>query len=371
MPPKQSPAPRPKITPLTKSLTQREDVKASEKSKDKDKDKPRVKVYDKGHKHSNSYDTGYASGLSSPWNIEERSPDDYTTAVPKSAKPRSEKEPYEIITSSSRPRYIKADSERKKDVSPLMERKKDIPATAERKKDVRYINRSPDSLDVDDDYVPGPSTDTRKDKYAGPRRTTLVLQTQLAKNTDDLDDLSEDDYDDSQIQRMEAELRKVRLERQIAEGRTSEAKPKQQHLEDLNVREKQVQQKLAEEQKKRVKFMTPREEELAEKQWKEIQAIPNPKANPSLRRSATNASEPTPPSRRHTLMTPYGSTALTTATQSPSVLATENPFLAPILEAQREEDARRAAREEKRRGTAIKETGRTARQRPRNDDRYI
>lgn len=311
-----------------------------------------MKIYEKVHKRINSNDTGYASELSSPYAFEDRSPLDYTTAVPKG--PRPDTEACEIITGSSRPRYVKSGGERKKDV--------------------RYVSRTPDSPGIEDEYVPSPSTEARKDRLAGPRKTTLVLQRELDIDSEMVSGPEEASFDENRIQKLETELRKVRIERQIAENRPTDAKVKSQRLEDLNRRESELKQRMAEEQRRMVETISPREAELAEKQWKEISGSPKP----SLRRSSTLVEQtpaPSPPPRRPALMTAYNSTALTTSTQSPSVLATENPFLAPILEAQRDEDARRAAREERRRGTGtgttVRETGRTARQRPRNDDRYI
>lgn len=326
-----------------------------------------MKIYEKVHKKNNSDDTGYASGLSSPWAVEDRSPLDYVTAVPRSPKPRSDTEAYEVTTSSSRPRYIKSSSERKKDAPP----------TAERRTNIRYVNRTPKSPSTEDDHVPGPSTETRKDISAGPRRTTVLLQRELAKGTktvafadeDDEDEDEDDDdhYDDPQMQQLEVELRKVRLERQLAEGRSIEEKPKRQQVEGLNRRERQLTQQLEDERTRRIGTMSPREAELAEKQWREIQAAPT--VNPSLRRPANLVEHPTP--KRPALKTSPESTALTTASRALSVLDIPNPFLAPILEAQQEDDARQAARAERRRVTAVKETGRSARQRPRNDDRHI
>lgn len=357
MPPKQSPAFKPAFVPLPKPLPQKkEDVKTSDKSKDKSKEKPRVKVYEAGHRRVNSYDTGYASGYSSP-RVEERSPLDYTTTAPKSPKPQPDKEAYEIITGSSKPRYVK----------PSTERKTDVEQTAERKKGVRYVSRNPDSPGTEDEYVLGPSAESRKDRFAGPKKSTLILQEKLADKSETRPTPKKVSFDDTRNQELEAEIRQIRLQRQMAEGRAAEAKLKQQRIDELDRREQELKRQQTEEQSLRWETMSPREAELAEQQWKEIQATPV--INPPQRRPATVA-EPKPVSRRHPLMTPYGSTALTTATTSPNVLATENPFLAPILEAQADEDARRA-REERRRSTAIKETSRTQRQRPRNDDRYI
>lgn len=360
MPPKQNPAPKP-FEPLPKVLPlKKEDVKASDKAKDKAKDRPRVKIYERGHKHSNSYDTGYASAFSSPspFSVEERSPLDYTTVVPKSPKPRPDREAYEIITGSNKPKYVRFGSDRSKDASP----------TAERKRDIRYVSRTPDSPGVEDEYVPASTTEARQNRFAAPRKSTLVLQREISRDPETTARTYEATRaQDARLEQLQTELQKLKLKRQIAEGRTAEAERKleQQRLDDLERREREFQKQKADEQRKREE----READLADRQWKEIQTAPGA-PNPPLRRSSTLV-EQAPPSRRHTLMAPYSSTAVTSI-QSPSVLDTNNPFLAPILEAQREEDARRRqAREERRSNTTVKETGRTARPRARKDDRWL
>lgn len=373
MPPKQTPASRPLSMPQV--LPQKKEdnkLKADTKPSDKSKDGPRVKIYEKGHKQSNSFDTGYASGsgFSSPWSVEERSPLDYlgastnpvTTTAPKSPKPRVDKEPYEIITASSRSRYIKTGSDRNKDA----------PATTERKKDPRYVVRTPDSPGVEAEIVPTLSskpTKPNKDDYAPTRRATQVLQEQLAREP--AQPVQSDDS--RRLKQLQTDLQKLRLERQIAEGRAAEAERrlKQQKVDELERRGRELKRQQAEEQQKREASLARREAKLAKKQWEEIEATP-PSSTAPPRRSATLVEQGQLP-RRPTSMAPYGSGALTTTTQSPSLLDAENPFLAPILEAQRDEDARRARedRDDRRRGTVVKETARSVRPRRRDgEDRY-
>lgn len=349
----------PKALPLKK-----EDAKSKNdaKSSDKSKEKPRVKVYERGHRHQNSYDTGYASGLSSPWSIEERSPLDYSP-TPKSPKPRVDKEPYEIIVGSGKPNYAKYSNSRKKD----------HPAVTERKSDVRYVNRTPESPDYEDEYVPGPPGNSSK--LANVRKTARVLQEKVEQGAGTKTPKYEAARREEaqrlkQIETLQAELGKTRLERQLAEGRAAEAerKLKQQQIDELERREKELRQQQAEEQKKREEEILRREVELAEKQWKEIQEAPSPVLQ---RRPAALVEQEKKP-RRNSLMAPYGASALTTTFQSPSVLATDSLFFAPIFEAQRDEDARRAreSKNERRRGTEVKETSRSAGQRPRRGDRH-
>lgn len=384
MPPKQTPAPRPLSMPQI--LPQKKEdnkPKAGTRPGDKSKDGPRVKIYEKSHKQSNSFDTGYASGSGfsspSPWSVEERSPLDYlgastmspinTTTTPKSPKPRVDKEPYEIITASSKSRYIKTGSDRTSD------RTKDVSATTERKRDPRYVVRTPDSPGVEAEIMPTLSTKPAKptkpskDDYAPTRRATQVLQEQLTRGSE----RSTPSEDSQRLKQLQADLEKLRLERQIAEGRAAEAERrlKQQKVDELERRGRELKRQQAEEQQKREASLARREAKLAKKQWEEIEATP-PSSTAPPRRSATLV-EQGQVSRRQTLVAPYGSGALTTTTLSPSLLDTENPFLAPILEAQRDEDARRAreGKEDRRRGTVVKETARSVRPRRRDgEDRY-
>lgn len=354
MSPTDSPALGRKFVPLPKPLPTKEEEEKAKKDKKAPKEKPKVSV--SGHKPHQSYDTGY--GSSSPYSFEERSPDQYSPS-PKTAKPKPDTTVYETVGGKARKiKYITKDG-----------------------KVIRYISRSPNSP-VDQDLAPAKPADPYKTKYKAAKETTRVLQEALADQTE----TAQYNYDAAkdqeakrlstsiQIDALEEELRKLRLQAQLLEGRAAEADRKRM-VAERKLREQEIEEELAEQRKERARREAERnrlEEEFARKQWDEIDASPSPVSR-RPRGQTPLIDQPSKPARRSTLVTtsPYSSQAMTTAPQSPSVFATTgNPFIDPILEAQRDYDLAQARGEEDRRRATGVQYSTSRRERRRGDDRY-
>lgn len=325
MSPTDSPAPGRKFVPLPKPLPTKEEEERAKKAKKSSKEKPKVHV--PGHKPTQSYDTGY--GSASPYSLEERSPDLYGPN-PKSPKPKADTTVYETI--GGKPRkvtYITKDG-----------------------KLVRYVSRSPDSP-IDKNSAPAKSSDPYKTKYKEAKQTTKALQEALADQAETAqynyvaarDQEAKRLSTSVQIDALDEELRRLRLQAQVLESRAAEADRKRM-VAERKLREQEIEQEIQDWKQERAR----REQEFARKQWC-----------------------PSKPARKSTsgYPSPYSSQAMTTGTQSPNVLATTgNPFIDPILEAQRDYALSQARDEEDRRRATGVEYSSSRRERRRGDDRY-
>ena len=346
MSPTDPPVPGRKFVPLPKPLPTKEEEERAKKDKKSSKEKPKVHV--PGHKPTQSYDTGY--GSASPYSLEERSPDLYSPN-PKSPKPKADTTVYETI--SGKPRnvtYITKDGRR-----------------------VRYVSRSPDSP-IEKNSAPAKSSDPYKTKYKEAKQTTKALQEALADQAETAqynyvaarDQEAKRLSTSVQIDALDEELRSLRLQAQVLEGRAAEA-DRRRMVAERKLREQEIEQEIQEREQERVR----REQELARKQWEEIEASPSPITRGLAR--APLIDQPRKPSRKSTpgYPSPYSSQAMTTGTQPPAILATTgNPFIEPILEAQRDYALSQARDEEDRRRATGVEYSSSRRERRRGDDRY-
>lgn len=346
MSPTDSPAPGRKYVPLPKPLPTKEDSEEERPKKNKKSSKAKPKVHGSGHKPVQSYDTGHDSA--SPYSLEERSPDLYSPNL-KSPKPMSKPDAtvYEFVDGKTRKvRYIIKDGKR-----------------------VCYVSRSPDSP-IDKTLASAKSSDPYKNKYKEAKQTTLALREALADQAEATqynyaaarDQEAKHLLTAAQISTLEEELRRSRLQAQISEGRAAEADRKRM-VAERKLREQDMERELEEQRQKRVL----RGEEFARRQWEEIEASPSPVK--SRLAQTPLIEQPRKPARKDTsgYSTSYNPQAMATSTQSPSILATTgNPFLDPILEAQRDYDL---LVEDRRRATGVEPfSGR--RERRRTDPRY-
>ncbi|KAK5941406.1 hypothetical protein PMZ80_006684 [Knufia obscura] len=361
MSPTDSPAQGRKFIPLPKPLPTKDEEERAKKDKKATKEKPKVHV--SSHKPSRSYDTGY--GSASPYSFEERSPDQYSPS-PKSAKPKADTTVYETIDGKARKgTYITKDG-----------------------KLVRYVSKSPNSP-INETYTPTKPADPYKTKYKAAKETTKALQEALTETTEKAqynyvaakDQEAKHLSTSYQIDALEEELRKLRLQAQILEGRAAEADRKRM-VAERKLREQEIEEELKERREERRLERARREEErvtreaaFARKQWDEIEASPSPISRRPAQKPLIE--QDTRPARRSTLVTtspyssPYTTQAVTTTTESPGILATSgNPFIDPILEAQRDYDLAQARGEEDRRRATGVQYSSSRRERRRGDDRY-
>jgi len=342
MSPTDSPAQGQKYIPLPTPLPTKEEEERARKAKKALKEKPKVSI--KSHKHHQSYDTGY--GSASPYSYEERSPEQYIPS-PKSAKPKPDTTPYETIDGKSgTTRYITKTKDGKV---------------------VRYVSRKSISP-IDAGYGAAKPAEPYKTKYKAAKETTKALQDALYDSTE----TAQHNYvaakeqeakrlsASAQIDALEEQLRSLRLKAQIYED-LAETAERQRLVAERKLREQEIKQKIADQKKERTLL----EEDFARRQWDEIEAMPASPSPITRRPARTPLIEQASKPRRNNTATPspYTSQAMTTASQVPGILApTGNPFLDPILEAQKDE-------EDRRRATGIQYSS-SRRERRRGDDRY-
>jgi len=332
--------------PLPKPLPTKEDSEEERPKKNKKSFKAKPKVHGPGHKPVQPYDTGHDSG--SPYSLEERSPALYSPNL-KGPKPMSKPDAtvYEFVDGKTRKvKYITKDGKR-----------------------ICYVSRSLDSP-IDKTLASAKSSDPYKNKYKEAKQTTQALREALADQAEATqynyaaarDQEAKHLLTTAQISTLEEELRRSRLQAQISEGRAAEADRKRM-VAERELHERDIERELEEWRQKRVL----REEEFARKQREEIKASPSPVK--SRLAQTPLIEQPRKPARKDTsgYSTPYNPQAVATATQSPNILATTgNPFLDPILEAQRDYDL---LVEDRRRATGVEPfSGR--RERRRTDPRY-
>ncbi|KAK5071843.1 hypothetical protein LTR64_004378 [Lithohypha guttulata] len=333
MSPTDSPAFRPKYVPLPEVLPPEDEriQKETKSSKDKPSPKLHVKTHKthKTHKPHNSFDTGYGSGISSPWSVEDRSPDQYPRN-PQSAKHSGNRTAHEMIDGK---------------LCKVIYSTKDG-------KPIRYVSRSSGSP-KNADYVqeaPERLAEPYRNKYKAVKETSRVLQKALAEETDTARynytaAKQEEDariLNASRVNELESRLRAVTLQSQLLEDQVADAERKRRKAErKLERKEIEDELKVRREEARR------REEILAKQQWEQIEASTSP-IQPSRRRPTlpplVSQEDRKPATRRGagTLATTgYGQTTMTSATKSPNILASTSPSMQAIFEAQRDYDESR------------------------------
>lgn len=353
MSPTNAPTPKPGFVPLPEPLPKKEEEKSKKEKSPKERSKPLVK-----HKPHNSFDTGYGSGYVSPWSVEERSPDQYSPGS-QSPRPRPDTVYYETVDGKSRAvKYIMRDG-----------------------KKVRYVSRTPGSP-KEEEYVPGPPAllleDPYKTKYKAAKETTKVLQQALTKENEtakyNFNAAKQEEAaklsSAAQIEDLEARLRALHVSQKVLEDRVADADSARKKAEQ-KLKQRELEKELAE----RKLELKRSEENLKRKQWDEIEASPSPlqRRRPALP-AIVNQEERRPARRNTTTVATSGYGPVTSTVKSPTIIASTNPFMDAIFEAQRDYDESRAQNrgdEDRRRATDVKfsDTRRTTRERERERDR--